>query len=375
MKDQERSDKIKKILIPLLLIFTSCNFVLAEEIEEKYIDVTKDSEIRYKWYKKTMDENGDYYPMKDITDDDKVDKNKIKYIQNYDYSPAHCSLPKEYYLINKKYIRKYQTYMTSYLTIENISSSNDIKIYYNDELIDFEVINSNTNEVKINLKREYFCDKLKFEVNTDKKHKITLYADELFQKMVLSKETTETSELIPDKTWITEESEHTIYTTMDILKENDLTTLTLKYETCNYSEKYIYAYKSNKEYYDDNYYTNLNVDGYIKDDNDYKVFYKGEPLTITNTIEVIKEKIVKEPQIEYVYIEKKNDNIQNNIETKDPSKEIECLPETKIQTEIKTQYVEKEVTKIPKKIYFIILILIIAILLLTIKLLKKCRLK
>ena len=126
-----------------------------------------------------------------------------------------------------------------------------------------------------------------------------------------------------------------------------------------------------KEYYDDNYYKNLNIDGYIKDEKDYKIFYKGKPLTITNTIEVIKEKIVKEPQIEYVYIEKEANNIEKNTEKKDPSKEMECLPETKIEKQI----IEKEILKIPKKIYFIISILTIIILLLIIKLFKKCRLK
>ena len=51
-----------------------------------------------------MDENGDYYPMKDMTDEDKVDKSKIKYIPNYIYSVNNCSLPTEYYLINKNLI-------------------------------------------------------------------------------------------------------------------------------------------------------------------------------------------------------------------------------------------------------------------------------
>lgn len=351
----------------MLLIILSCSFVFAEETEEKYIDVTKDSEIRYKWYKKTINENGDYYPMKDITEEDKVDQNNIKYVPNYIYSKKNCSLPSEYYLINKKYVKEYKTYRATYIIIENISSIDDVKIYYNNEIIDFKIIDTDANKIKINLKKEYFCDKLKFKINTDKQYKITLYIDKLFEQKALEKEVDEITDLIPDKTWITKESEHIIYNTENTLKESDLTILLSKYETCNYNEKYIYAYKSNKEYYDDNYYTNLNIDGYVKDEKEYKIFYKGEPLTITNTIEVVKEKIVKVPQIEYVYIEKENNDNKNNIEKNDPSEEFKCLPETKI----KTQFIEKIVSKIPKRIYFLILILIIVILFLLIKLYKK----
>ena len=105
-----------------------------------------------------------------------------------------------------------------------------------------------------------------------------------------------------------------------------------------------------------------------------RFFYKEKP--IINTVEIITEKIVKDPYTEYVYIEQQN-KIQE--QEKDSSKkEQECIPEiqTEIQTKIQKEMVEKEVYKIPIIVYIIIFLLILIIVILIIKLHKKiCRIK
>lgn len=359
MKDQERSDKIKKLLVTLLIIITSFNYVNAEE----YQDVTDDIEIRYKWYKEIIGEKGDYYPLKEVNENDKLDLTNIKYVSNNVSNPDYCSLSSEYYLIHKEYIREYQKIQdASYVLIENISPDTDIQIYHNNQPTNFRIMSTENNQIKINLNKPYSCGKLLFYVDSDEKYKISLYTDLIFKKIVLSKELENTKISTPDETWITKKTKFYNYTVTSELEEDDFTKLKSEQLTCKYSEKYVYKYEVTKEYYDDDYH--LNIDGYIKDENDYRFFYKGEPITITNTIEVIQEKIIKEPQIEYVYIEN-----ENNREKDDSSQETGCLIETK--TEIKRQIIEKEIFKIPKKIYIIIFLLIILVLLLIIKLIKK----
>ena len=59
--------KIKKFIIILLIIITiSTNSVKAEEMLKTYPDITDEIEIRYKWYKEIISEEGKYYPLKDI---------------------------------------------------------------------------------------------------------------------------------------------------------------------------------------------------------------------------------------------------------------------------------------------------------------------
>lgn len=365
--------EIKKFLILLLVIIMSINIVKAEEKSKEYPEVTNDIEFRYKWYKEIISRTGEYYPAKDITKKDKVDENNIKYIGGNIYNPKYCDLPSEYYLKDQKYVREYKRiYSASYVLIENISNNTDIKIYSNNKLIKYDIISSENNQIKINLKNEYLCENLLFYIDTTEKYKITIYNDSLFKREIISKEFDNEKIVIPDKTWITEKTQFYYDITSVKHTESDFIKLVSENLSCSYKEKYIYKYDVTKEYYDNNYHSY--VDGYIKDETDYRLFYKGEPITITNTIEVvkekevIKEKIVKEPKIEYIYIEKENDKNEN-----DSSKKAECLNQSIIEpkTEIKKQIIEKEIFKIPKRIYFVIAFLITIIILLILKLIRK----
>lgn len=328
---------------------------------DEYPEITDDIEIRYKWYKEIVSSEGEYYPLKDVTEEDKIDKNNIKYgpLRGI-YTEENCSLPSEYYLIVPKYVGRYKkVYNASYVLIENVNYDNNIKIYYENKLVNFNIISTEENKIKIDLKKEYLCDKLLFFVDNATNYKITLYRDSSFQKEIISKNIENEKISVPDKTWT---DENTVFYTDVItqkLVESDLTKLISAKIHCSYQEIYVYKYEVTREYYDDNYH--VNVEGYIKDVNDYKFFYKGEP--IVNTVEIEKEKIIKEPQIEYIYIEKENDS----------SQETECLPETitEIKTQVKKEIVEKEIFKIPIKIYIIIIMLILIIIFLSIKIFKK----
>ena len=351
---------MKKILFILMMILL-INPVKANE----YQDITEDIEIRYKWYKEVVE--GDYYPIKEKQPDYLIDYTKLKYGNYSIWKNSYCDFSNENYLKESKTIRDYKKVRdTRYIKLENFSFKNNIKIYQNNKLLDYKIISDDGSTVKIDLKKNYRSETIILNIENAQNYKITFYVDENFTKLVISKDVVNETLLIPDKTWITENTNYDRIFVEGIYDDNDLIWKMNEYDLCRVSEIYVYKYQIKKEYYDDNYHKN--VDGYIKDENDYKVFYKGEP--ITNTIEIIQEKIVKEPQIEYIYIEKENEKndsskeIQENLEIDKPTKK-DCLPE--IQTEI----IEKEILKIPKKIYIIISVLLLIIILLITKLYKK----
>ena len=334
----------QKYLILTLILTIISNPVKAEEL--KYKDVTEDIEIRYKWYKEIVDENGKYYPLRKITSEDKYDKNNYKFIQSVSINTETCSYPNEFYLIEKINFKKYKkTYDAKIAVIENIDPQTEIKIHYENRILNYQIISNENNTLVLDLNGEKLCDRLMFYINTDNKYKISLYKDRKQEQIIIAKEFENQKISIPNNTWILPETQfdYTSYI-MNTYNTSSLTELLNSKVMCASYEKYVYKYNVTKEYYDDDYHAY--VPGYIKDENDYRMYYKGEPLVINNTIEITKEKIKEVPKIEYVYIEKEVNNIEQHKE---------C--EKEIQTKIETKIVEKKIKEVPKKIYLIVAIL------------------
>lgn len=357
--------KVKKVLVTILLIITTFDFVNALE----YPEITNDIEIRYKWYKEVI--TGDYYPLKNITSEDKIDITKLKY-GNYSssYKESYCSLSPYYYLIEEKEKYIYQKVSDiRYVLLENFNYDNNIKIYYQNEPLEFKIISNENSQLKIDLNYLYQSESLLFIIDHPDNYKIGLYLNNDFQDEIISKKISGENIIVPDKTWITNNT--VFWTTYAKIKykTSDLTKLISVKRECRYREKYVYKYTIKKEYYDDQYH--LEIDGYTKDINDYKIFYKGEPLvnTIEITKEIIKEKLVKVPQIEYVYIE--TEQKENKIDSSQQKNEVTANLNNNCLENIKTEIIEKEVQKIPKKIYIIIFVLIAIIIILVIKIYKK----
>lgn len=309
---------------------------------------------------------GDYYSQTEKLPNYITDYNDYKYGEYSLWNKENCNLSDEFYTKERQMFRSYNR-IAKIKSVElvNFTYNDNLKIYYKDKIIGYDIVSNEDNILKINLKSGYPCDYLLFYVENAENYTINLYVNNRFETPMLSKKMKKEKLSMPDKTWITENTKYIKYEGNVYYEITDLTTLANEYEICRYREKYFYKYQIKKEYYDNNYYTN--VDGYIKDKNDYKIFYKGEP--IVNTIEITKEKIIKEPQIEYVYVPIENEiqkNDSSNTQT-DANKQTEtndkkCLPK------IETKIVEKEIFKTPKKLYIIIIILILLI----IVLIKKC---
>jgi len=380
MKSQRKEEKIKnKIIKIFLVIILSIKIVSAEEIEkvEELKDITDNVEIRYKWYKEKV--FGDYYPLKEENEGYFVDVKKIKAGSVSTWDTGKCSLPKNHYFVEYAFRMTYESVQSiKYVEIKNITFNDNIKVYYNNQLLNYRIVTNKENQIVIDLEDKYRADTLIFYIDTDKEYQITLYSDKYLTSPVLSKQVSSNYPLIPDETWklpTTPYENH--YTTIEF-KETTLTKKKKQQQICRATEILAYKYKIEREYYDNDYHTY--VEGYIKDEDDYKIFYKEEP--IINTIEIIKEitkeKIVKEPEIKYIYLPSKNE-IQKFDSSKNKENEkqqkTECTPQikTKVKTEIKT--VEKEILKTPKKIYMIIAILILSIIFLIKKIKKLCRWK
>lgn len=349
---------LKKKSLILFLLLTSISIpVKAEEI--KYPDVTEDIEVRYKWYKEIISENGKYYPLRKIKNSDKYDKNNYKFVKSTSVNEETCSYPNEFYLIEKITYKKYKkTYDTKFVVIENIEPETEVKIYYENRFLNYKIVSHENNTMIIDLSGEKLCDRLLFYVNTNNKYKISLYRDPQLEQIILAKELENQKLSIPNITWNLDETIY--YNTSYIAGTYSTSSLMELVETkvmCASYEKQVYKYDVTKEYYDDEYHAY--VEGYIKDENDYRFYYKGKPIVITNTIEITKEKIKEVPKIEYVYLEKETFKEAPIVEDKEKCKK-------EIHT-IETKIIEKENKKSLKRLYLVISLLLLILIIITIK--------
>ena len=300
--------------------------------------------------------------------------NKIKSGSVSKWNSSNCSLSENHYFLEYDFQMTYEIVKNiRFVELKGITYNDNIKIYYNNEEIDYRIVTDEENQVVINLIIAYRPDTLLFYIDTDKEYQITLYDNQYLTTPILTKNVSSNIPLIPDETWKTTTTRYDNYYTTEELKETTLTKRIKKSQICKATEIVVYKYKVEREYYD-GYHTY--VEGCIKDELDYKIFYKENP--IINTIEITKylteEKIVKQPQIQYIYLPSKNEiqkiDSSKNIENNNTEK-IECTPQ--IKTEIKTEYVpvEKYLHKTPKKVYIIISVFILIIIILLIKLRKK----
>lgn len=366
--------KIKKFTTIFILFVLCTNFVFADTLEETntidedYIEITKDIEIRYKWYKEIQ--TGDYYPLKDITSEDKVDTKKMKFGEYSTWSKDNCSLNSYWYAKTQRTIYIYNNVLdVRYVKLINFEYNDNIKIYNNNTLLKFDIISNENNELFIYIRFPYPPDTLLFDIETDDEYEIYLYNQFFDTNPLLGKKVSNERILIPDKEWIIKTTAYTTSYTSTKRFESELTRWGGAYNECQYREVYVYKYDTEREYYDDNYHAY--IEGYIKDTDDYLVYYKGEP--IIDVIEITNEKVIQEAIIEYIYIETQSDEIDeipspDEIPTRTESSCETSCPEISETKEI--QYIEKEIAKIPKKVYIIILFLIIIVIFLIYNLLK-----
>ena len=361
--------KLIKLVFILICVFFNINKIYG--LENK--NITDNAIIKYKWYKEEITD-GRYYPKKDKLEGYLEDPFKVQYGNYSIWNSEYCSYPKENYLIESKERYIYNRVLSAkYIKLENINISDikDIKIYSKNKLLEHEIIESKEDMIKISLNTLYQVDTLWFYIDTDKEYDISLsfYEDYIF--LSLKKHIKEAKILIPDKTWITDETYYVDFSTEIKEEKTDFIKVSRINILCRVREIQTYRYKINRVYYDDNYYEY--IEGYIPDKEQYIIEYTGELpkeiITITNTETIEKNNIQKE----YVYInnDKEDDKEKENISIQECNTSINDTANTNSNIEYIEKEVIKEINKIPTKLYILLGLLIFVIIIQFIKIIKK----
>lgn len=361
-----KKNKIAILLTTIILLYVLQ--ISSVKANEK-IDITNNSTIKYKWYTEEKTE-GKYYPKGEKLEGYYEDIYDIKYGPETQSSEKYCKYSKEKYHIEMDVDRVYKKVVdTRYIKIVGNKISENIKVFENTRQIPYSIVKKTDNELIIDLKRLYEVGNLWFYLENSQEFDIYLAFNDYFTSMSLYKHITNEKLIIPDKTWIYENTVYGNLYTTEKKPDNDFLTYTGQRARCRAREILTYRYKINKVYYDNQYHEKIK--NYLPDYENYLIEYTGTlPTNIINITKTVKELI---PMKEYIYIdESEQDNLNNSSENK---KDDNCEP----KEVVKTKYVENEIIKkikvIPQIIYFVISILILIITFLTIKLVKKCRLK
>lgn len=362
---------MKKIII-LLLSLLLTKQVYAQEKQISKEDIV----IKYKWYKEIITDEI-FYSKKDSLEGYLEDESIIEYGNYTGWNSKYCSYSNSDYVIETKTRNRYKIVgNTRYIKISNTTSKdkNKINIFSEKKLVNFEIVKENNEGIIIKLDSIYNTYNLWFYIDLNKEYTITLSYYENFNTETLTKTIINQKLLIPDYTWKTQKTNY-----IEIVTEEKIDTtpfiMSLSSEIlCRAKEIKTYRYKIKKEYYDNNYYEN--IDGYIPDTDDYIVEYHGKKLMditeISKLIESNKQEKEKNivTKIEYLLpnVKVNTQQISNNI-IKNNS--IEYIPKTTVIE----KYISKEITNKDKVSYILLIIISIILLFSSIINIIKCRMK
>lgn len=308
------------------------------------------SKIEYKWYKEELKEEL-YYPKKDNLSGYLENENNIKYGDYSKWDKQYCSYQEDYYNKEEKVITKYEKIInTRYIKLElihNIGTYADfkvIKVFNESEELNYHIIQNDNYGIKLDLGKEYNTEKLHFYIDIDVKYFIFLSNNIEMTKISINSSVIpryDGKDVYPNENWITNNSTFVSEESESLIENSIFIKNIIKENLCRVQEIYTYRYKTERKYYDDNHH--VFIDGYLPDIKTAIIYYKDKqtPLSIPETQKENIEHIEKTEQI----------NTQKNIPV-----EVE-------KTIYVPKYINKEIIKIPLKIYLILIILLIIIIL------------
>ncbi len=357
---------MKKIILTLI-IFLFIPIVNAEELTE-----LNNYEIKYKFYKEKVDFK--YYPKGEYLEGYIEDESNSKYSE-YSEWQDNCEVDDNIEIEYKKKYTYKEIKKVGSIKIHNFSGERDqtgIIVYNGNKKINYKDVSLSWKDIYIQLDDYYNPSDLLiypfFKNNVD--FTITMFSDFNFQDLILERRVTRSYfiNIVIDSNFYVLPNAY-IEKTYDIELEDNFFRSKIREDTkCRYRNILTYRYKIDKEYYDNNYHTN--VEGYKKDYDNFKIYYQKD----IEYIEVLKteKEYIKVPEYQYFEIP-----IYEYIEVpKYEYIEVEKEVPTKIEPIqiIKKEYIKEEITNKNKDYKIYIFIIIILVLLFVIyKLFKKCR--
>lgn len=367
---------MKKILLILSSLILFLNQVQAEEWQilenNKHFNDDIAIEFRYKFYKE--EKKGDYFPINGNISNKYLyhDENDYIYSKFSDWLMECPSVNTN--ITEEKLFYPYQKIKdTNYIHIQNFTDDigfEQIEIYSNDKKINYEFMKCDNcydnydyveryGRIFLKLDKSYDTSTLKFIIkakegynNIDYSLYVTEDIDKYFYTLNARLSSNNTT-FIPDVNWVQDSSYTDIIYSDEEIESNIFNKILPTVNMCRYKEKLIFYYNYERKYYDNNYY--VNVDGYIKDINDYKVYYRY--LSQDNG----SNKMLNNSSLQTNKTLTTNQNVDREISTKNEEKK----DNNRLKEDIKKDKPLVNTMKIKKDVsifkYFILIVIILTI--------------
>ena len=341
MKEIERKN-MKKIMLLLLLLIIFTSSVSATDygswkLKDENMASNAQIEYRYRFYKNNKVGEYLFYDDLKVNDYEYKDDNTLEYL-SYSNWLEECDVDENKYQVEIKEVNAYQKVLpTRFIMLSAIDEDInilDIKVYDKDNLVNYKIINcancvTSINQnlsdkiLKLQLDSAVDSENLAISINLedDGSYRLITSNDANFNNISLFKEVSGSNMYTFDKSWLSLATYSDIYyldsdITNDFIKKIDTTTM------CRYRKFKNYYYNLEKVYYDDNYY--VDVLGYIKDSNDYKIYYRNPIVSAKLSTDVIKSNnkvsFVDNKNVD----NKKEDSVKINtkLDNKKPTSEL-----------------------------------------------------
>ena len=283
---------MKKIILVAFIFIISLSRVHALEYfwSDEKIDGREilAEEKRFRFYRE--EKEGDYFKKGEVNDKyDYEDNDDIIYRNIGDYKDS-CSAGNDNVIVEKKIVYPYKIIpKAKYLKLGNIPSNLNIKkidIYYNEEKVSYDIKNCTTcsgttikagGSMSIVFDEPLTVGNIRLVVEQEKTNSFAYFAyfnDENYIQIINKILSSMKNEyLIDDYSYQYNNFKETYYS--DEKVERDYVKYPLEEkEMCIEKEILTYRYNLNKKYYDNNYHTSVDDSSYVKDEADYKVYYK-----------------------------------------------------------------------------------------------------
>ncbi|MDO5568793.1 MAG: hypothetical protein Q4G04_01595 [bacterium] len=275
---------MKKALLIILLLFLTTKVSALSYSQWQETGIMDENKIvefenRYRFYK--IVQEGDYYPITTIAYDYPLIDYTNTRLTDYSTWQNTCSLD-ENYVVEEAVVYPYkqvQSIKYLLLTIDtSISDITSIEIYNNNTKVDHSTVecyNCNLDkQMTIMLHAYYYLPDLSLIVNSTTNTTVTIsFARGSVVPTIFATSIIPTNQLhLVSKTTLKNPKYSSFLYSKEPVVNNGFYQIYPSALMCRQRNTLYFHYREVKEYYDDNYY--LELDGYIKDEENFKTYYR-----------------------------------------------------------------------------------------------------